>query len=629
MLRWRTMSRLSQALWFVVVLGLLVYLGLALWIAWNGIFFPFQLDYGEGDALLFTHQLALGQPIYLGLETGTYATSNYPPLAFLLAVPGRALFGDNFIFGRWLDFAAAILVAAFIFRFVQAEAKSRFAALLATLFFLGSTFVYHWIPLFRVDLIGLAFTVAGIFCVWRWEKSASGARSSGRRTNGYLVFAVLFFLAALYSKHSLLFAPAAAALAIFLKDRRAGVLFALGLGISGGAIFLALNQLTNGGWSFGILTANATVWRPEIFGGLMLSFFLTYGVLIVIAAWVWIARVRSRQWGVLEVYAPAALLSLALAGREGAWENYFLEAITVVCVFAGFGMAAWRQHQGAIQWALPLVLLLQLALFCNDHDPRIAMRLFDEVRAGNAHAAPLVRAAQGPLVSEDMGLLIMNGKPVDYYSFPYSTLARAGLWDQHWEIENLRAGKFPLVILFQGTREDVDNLRNFTHAFASALDYGYDRTSEDAHYAIYTPAPLEHLEPRANFDDKIGLVGWTLAPNSPNIAPGLQAGDTLHLTTVWQALALLNARYKTFAHIEDAQGNVVAQDDHEPRQGSYPTMRWADGEMVRDAYELRLPSNLAPGNYFLRVGWYDELTQDRLGVKGGADSVELTQWNTH
>jgi hypothetical protein len=47
--------------------------------------------------------------------------------------------------------------------------------------------------------------------------------------------------------------------------------------------------------------------------------------------------------------------------------------------------------------------------------------------------------------------------------------------------------------------------------------------------------------------------------------------------------------------------------------------------MVRDAFTLNVPENLAAGKYFLRVGWYDAETGERLPVTGSADdSVVLT-----
>ena len=604
---------IARVLFWLVAIGLGAYAALTFWLAYSGMFFPYQLDYGEGIVLWFARQLAHGHSIYLPLGA-PYATSNYPPVFLLLAASLDGVFGASYVWGRFLNFAATLLVTAFIIRFVQSETRNKRAAFLAGFFFLGSTFVYHWAPLFRVDMPGVVFTLAGVFCVWRWEKAASGVRS--RVFNTQLIFAIIFFLLALYTKHSLLFAPAAAAIAIFLRDKRAAIFFALALGITGGAIFLALEIFTRGGWSFGLITANATVWTARVFLPLVQSFVVTYAVLLALGAWSWVARVRAKKIGVLEVYAAAALLSVVLAGREGAWENYFFEAIAMVCVFAGFAFARLLNAPRA-RWVLPALLVMQLFLFWNQHDPRIAQNLFDEARLANIQIAPLVQQAQGTVISEDMGLLVTNGKAVDYYTFPYSTLARAGKWDQHWEIENLRAGNFPLVILMQGTRADVDHFGNFTRAFVSALDYAYDVKWQDVRYQAYAPAPLQYFEPRAVFGDLFELVGWSLAPDE------LRAGQALDVTLVWRALKQPPARFTNFVHLENARGEVIAQDDHEPKHGAYPTTRWAQDEMVRDTFHLKIPNTLEPGEYVLRAGWYDSETQDRLGQADGADFVEL------
>jgi hypothetical protein len=605
------MERVRRPLWILVAAGLVVYLGLTVWLAFSALFFPYQLDYGEGIVLWFARQLARGEPIYNPLGP-PYASSNYPPVLLLLAGALDSVFGASYTWGRWLNLAATLVTTAFVARLVWGETRGRAAAALAALFFIGSTFVYHWVPLFRVDMPGVAFTMAGIFFVWCWERKRG-------RPAAYLVLAALFFLLGLYTKHSLLFAPAAAIAAIFLRDRRASVIFALAMGLVGGALFVALEAWTRGGWSFGLVTSNATVWSPGVFATLISSFALTYAVLIGLAVWSWWQRVTRLRWrvGVLEVYGVAALASLILAGREGAWENYLFEAVVMVCVFAGLTLAVLLQ---APRWriALPVLLVLQLVLFWNEHDPRIATKLFDQVRSGNAVVGPLVRAANGTVISEDMGLLVTNGKPVEYYTFPYSTLARAGRWDQSWELENLRSGAWPLVILLQGTRTDLDRFGNFTRAFVSALDYGYELATNDHYYQVYTPAALEHLGPRANFGEIIELVGWSFKPND--------AGKGLVLSVVWRARQQPRVGYTTFAHVEDVNGGVIAQDDHAPGLGAYPTTRWADGEMVRETYRLNLPEDMEPGEYFLRVGWYDTETLDRLGMPDGTDMVELERF---
>lgn len=636
MLICRSMPRtasLIRVLWGGVALGLLFYLALTLWLAYSGIFFPYQLDYGEGIVLWFTHELAVGHSIYKGLEGLPYASSNYPPLGFVLALPFRTVFGDTYIGGRWLNLAAALVSASFLYRIARVE-RGRRAAALGALFFLGSTFVYHWVPLFRVDLIGLSFTAAGIFFVWRWQTVVDDRRIRSRPSGGttrtvlrwpYLAAAALLFLAAFYTKHSLVAAPAAALVATGTRDRRAAVGFGLSLGLIGGAVFLVLNQLSAGGFAFGLVTSNATVWLWSTFLATLNDFLWTYLVLIAFSLWALVIRVRKGQVGVLEIFAVAAPAALVSAGRVGAWENYYLEAVFVVCLFAGIAFVPLLNRMPAGPWWLPVLLLIQLALFWREHEPSIAVNLMQVTTRGNLDLAPLVRAQQGTIISEDMGLLVTNGKPVDYYTFQYSSLARSGQWDQHWELDNLRAGGFPLVILNQGTREDVDHFRDFTRDFLSALDLGYRLKLEDERYKAYIPMPLAHMT-QVDLSGKLGLVGWSLEPSE---AP--QLGQTMILTCVWRAETQLAKRYTEFAHLEDAGGGVVAQDDHEPRVGTipdiqlYPTTNWGAGEMVRDHFTLHIPADLKPGSYSLRVGWYDSVTQDPLSAQDGAASIELTK----
>lgn len=623
----------TRVLWGLASAGLAAYVGLTLWLALRALAFPYALDYGEGIVVWFTHKIAQGQNLYAPLQGPPFDVANYPPVAFLLTAALSFIVNDALAVGRGLNLAAAVLVTTFIAQWIRRETHNTRAALLGAGIFLGSTFVYHWLPLFRVDMLGLAFSFAGIFYVWKWEeerRAESGERRETRTAkrgargfgaNWYLALATGLFLVALYTKHSLFFAPVAAAVAIFLRDKRAAIFFALGLGLSGGAIFLVMERLTQGGWSFGIIALNATVWTPRVFFPLLSSFLITYAVVLLLAVYSWWTRVRAKKISVLEMYAAAALASVALAGREGAWENYFLEVIGMACVFGGFAIAKLLENPKPLfQIALPLLLLAQLALFWNEHDPRIAEKLFDEVRAGNEQLAPLIQNARGTVIAEDTGLLWANGKAVEYYSFPFSTLARAGRYDQKWEIENLRAGNFPLVILYRGTRADVDAFGNFTRAFVSGLDYGYAPIYSDARYTVYAPAPLEHLEPRAVFGETFELVGWTLTPSE------LRAGSEMELSVVWRALQKPSARYTLFAQLAERDGGNVAQDDHEPHSGNYPTARWADGEMVRETFHLRVPSNLKNGGYVLRIGWYDTLTQERLSLADGVEELVLANF---
>jgi hypothetical protein len=54
---------------------------------------------------------------------------------------------------------------------------------------------------------------------------------------------------------------------------------------------------------------------------------------------------------------------------------------------------------------------------------------------------------------------------------------------------------------------------------------------------------------------------------------------------------------KVSARLLDAAGKQLLQDDRVPVHFTYPTSAWAPGELVRDSYDLALPSDAPAGSY--------------------------------
>ncbi len=70
--------------------------------------------------------------------------------------------------------------------------------------------------------------------------------------------------------------------------------------------------------------------------------------------------------------------------------------------------------------------------------------------------------------------------------------------------------------------------------------------------------------------------------------------------------------YKMFVHLIDASTEtIVAQEDTVPRQWTYPTSWWEQGEVVADTITLPF-SRPAGGRYRLQVGFYDPDSGERL-----------------
>lgn len=132
-----------------------------------------------------------------------------------------------------------------------------------------------------------------------------------------------------------------------------------------------------------------------------------------------------------------------------------------------------------------------------------------------------------------------------------------------------------------------------------------------------TPAPSQPVE--ARWEQQLALPGYDL----------VESADDLRLTLYWQALERMDASYKVFVHlIDEATGEVVAQDDAIPRQWTYPTNMWEKGEVIEDTIALA-SGDLPAGRYRLQVGVYDPDSGERLqafsadGTRYPDDSVPL------
>jgi hypothetical protein len=618
------------ALWALALAGVSYLAALTLWLAAAGLTFPYQLDYGEGFLLHFVRQWSQGQPIYKAAAGYPYILANYPPLAIVLALALVPLLGLGYAAGRIWTLLAIVAVAALVAAWIRRQGGPRLVAVAAALLLVGSPTIYHWAPLFRVDLLGLALTLGGLYAV----AVAYPPRPAPGRT-ALLWAAVVLFVAALYAKQSFLFAPAAAVAYLLVARPRAAVALVAGMGLLGGGLFLLINLLSRGGFWFGLVGSNVNPFLWPEFWKQQADFWGTFAPIALLAALYmaekfWLRRHESllARLSPLDFYLPAALLSLWFAGKAGAWENYFFEAQVALTLAAGLALArlavvgvhgkgAGGQGVHSLapgrvgQAAVPVLVLLQVGFMW--HTPHEAVRYLRLTAASNEAMAPILAATPDPIFSEDMGLLVTNDKVLDYCSFQYSQLARAGRWDQAWELGRLRSGEVNLVVLETGTRLDVERYQRFTREFLSELDRSYRHEATVGKYELYRPDPLQR-EGQAAFGSDLALAGWSLEGLA---GPALEPGQPLTVTVVWRTQQAPAADYTAFAHLVDEAGQGWAGDDHRPYGGLYPTSAWGAAEMVRDRFNLALPADAPSGLYHLQVGWYDPASGERLAVAGG------------
>jgi len=124
-------------------------------------------------------------------------------------------------------------------------------------------------------------------------------------------------------------------------------------------------------------------------------------------------------------------------------------------------------------------------------------------------------------------------------------------------------------------------------------------------------------------DPIIGLRGYQVVKGS----------SELDVTLYWQALLAGSEDYYHFAHLVDpVTGQIVAQHDSMPMNGTYPTSQWAEGEIVADRIALDI-SQVPAGDYELALGLYRIsdgsfprlIVVDEQGIQLPADRLTLPE----
>ncbi len=116
---------------------------------------------------------------------------------------------------------------------------------------------------------------------------------------------------------------------------------------------------------------------------------------------------------------------------------------------------------------------------------------------------------------------------------------------------------------------------------------------------------LPPASPLAVFGDGVYLLGG-------DVRPPAQRGQPFEVAAGWTTGHPLDASYAVFAHLVDAGGQIIAQQDQLPLGGRYPTTIWEPGEVISDTLSITVPAEAAGKTACLRLGMYDQASLVRL-----------------
>ncbi|NNJ10778.1 hypothetical protein EKD04_010600 [Chloroflexales bacterium ZM16-3] len=616
--------------------------------------FTHPLDYGEGPLLAQVDQLRTGTPIwrlYADPSAPPYLIVNYPPLYLLLCAGLAALTGSALLAGRLISLLSALAATAAIAAlagnhnqcgkkiFGEGQAlpeplpSNTRGYRLFPLLFLTIPIVREWAALMRVDMLGVALGLWGLVAL---------GRPGGRRRP---LLAGLLMLASLFTKPSLLAAPAAAGLWLLWDLLRAQRgergphlrnLIALGgtLALGGGLLF-GLLQWASGGWfALHVVAANANRWDAGLAQGfweaqIRLRWPLAAAALLALVAAIIHRGEHHVPLAPALIYTLAGALTAAGVGKVGAYSNYFLELyaglVWIVGVGGwglGVGGAAERQPPTPNP-QLPITLLLILSLIyypplwdttwprvaglLTPSPPRMAIGGYglwaDAARERDLLAAfgrvdtALEREARaaGPVIFADMpGVAAAAGVVSRAQVFEYRQLLDQGLADQSAMLADLAAGEPPLAV--------IDYLGNWlTPEMIAILRHRYAQDGSLGTFDLYRPVdagPPQVIAPPTGLGGGLELSAYALAaPVSASYEPG----ELLTLALSWRHIGDAPGDITVTVRLTTPDGAPLLESELPLIYGALPPDHWPEGAAVQHLQTLALPDELPPGRYGLAV----------------------------
>ncbi|MCA9899448.1 MAG: hypothetical protein KC433_14750, partial [Anaerolineales bacterium] len=129
-------------------------------------------------------------------------------------------------------------------------------------------------------------------------------------------------------------------------------------------------------------------------------------------------------------------------------------------------------------------------------------------------------------------------------------------------------------------------------------------------------APLAAPETAvARFEQGVSLVSydWSVEETAVN--------QTITVQFTWHSSGPLSDSYTIFAHLLDANDNLLVQADGLPQGGAYPTNFWGAGEQIVTSHTFTIPANAPAGATHLSLGFYRLADGSRLNRTDSATEL--------
>jgi hypothetical protein len=474
------------------------------WFPLRRTFANVEVNYNEGWNAYRAAMVASGIPLYGSLPQGFGTATAYPPLSFhLIGLLGTA---KTFpLMGRLVSLISLLTTGVFVALVVRRGGGSWQIAVFSFLLYeIG-------IALLRADRIGMndpqllgeALSAAGLYFYVRNPDS-----------NRLLCISALLLCFAGFTKPNLLAFPAAIAIDLLLRSRRAFATWAGAMLVSAG-LLTVLTLLIDGRYFLVHLLGG---------GGRAYSYWIAWSqfhhyaekfqsMLVIGTAWS-VCSFRSHR-----LFASAFIIShlfgFLLAGGSGVDLNIFFNGLAVTAIACGIalsdlGHASVESRPAVLNPATALMFaffFLSVMMFV----PGQLRRDRAMLRALPAHesefnsAVEFVKTRPGPSLCESLLLCYEAGKPFEFEPYSVQDMIKTRRLREDEVLQVLRTHRFQTVQIalrsdeeplkdwidlrasLSSDQKDPDKERRFTPNFMRELLNDYQLSKRTSDMAIFCP----------------------------------------------------------------------------------------------------------------------------------------------
>ncbi len=441
---------------------------------------PTEFLYGESVVLAQVRRLDLGQPLYPSATMLPLSVTAYTPVYYLVVAALQHLTQQqDYLVGRLVSVTASLAAAGLIMGSVRAVAGGWWGGLLAAgLFLTQNLTVLLWAPVQRVDMLALCLTLAGLF-----------VSSTGRTTLAGIPLAL-----AVLTKQTYVVAIISVAAQVW-PNRRSLAAF-LGVSVGGALLALGIGQAVTGGWLlWHVVVANANPLDFDYFSAMFTALLQLNVVPVILAALLLAAPslARERQWRVY--FVLSAVVPLLMIGKLGASSNYWLELTAATAVLIGIqAVRLSRQPSGRAPLTSASLAALVLASLLTAM-PGYAATVKQVTQMAMTDPSTQLQAANwlaqqdGEVLTDDPGLAVEAGQPVEFEFIIFTILAAQHVWNEQPILDAIAAQRFSLVMLTEPVETPQPELiaARWSPAVQDAIEANYAADGQEGAYWVYRP----------------------------------------------------------------------------------------------------------------------------------------------